>query len=395
MKILVICQYYAPEPFRVSDICESLVQNGHSVTVVAGLPNYPMGMIYDGYRHGQKRDEIINGVKVHRCFTIGRRQGFFWRFMNYYSYAVSSTIYCSKMKEDFDVVLVNQLSPVMMAKAGIEYKKKKKKKLLLYCLDLWPESLIAGNISRSSFIYKFFHRVSSKIYRQADALMITSHLFSDYFIREFGIQKEKIRYLPQYAEALFTKSDMPQKDGVDLMFAGNIGAAQSVKTILYAAKMLEDCPDLRFHIIGDGSDLQSSVELAERLKLKSVTFHGRKSIEEMPAYYERADAMLITMMDDPVLSLTLPGKIQTYMAAGKPVIGAINGETETVIQEAGCGYCTAAEDSGMLADSVRAFCRLTHEERAALGRKAYHYYNQRFHKDVFIKTLEKQLKELM
>ena len=124
MKILVICQYYSPEPFRITDICEELVKRGHEVTIVTGIPNYPMGRIYDGYRHGERRDEVINGVKVHRCFTIGRRSGAVWRLLNYYSYMLSSTHYVSKIKDSFDVVFVNQLSPVMMANAAIKYKKK-------------------------------------------------------------------------------------------------------------------------------------------------------------------------------------------------------------------------------------------------------------------------------
>ena len=119
MKILVVCQYYYPEPFRHPDICEELVKRGHEVTVVTGLPNYPMGEIYKGYQNGEKRDEVLNGVKVHRCYTIGRKQGALYRFLNYYSYALSSTRYIKKIKEEYDVVFVNQLSPVMMANANV------------------------------------------------------------------------------------------------------------------------------------------------------------------------------------------------------------------------------------------------------------------------------------
>ena len=119
MKILVVCQYYHPEPFRISDICEELTKQGHEIFVITGIPNYPMGVIYPGYEKGQKRDEIINGVKVHRCFTIGRKSGIIKRILNYYSYAISSTLYASKIRDEFDLVIVNQLSPVMMAYAGI------------------------------------------------------------------------------------------------------------------------------------------------------------------------------------------------------------------------------------------------------------------------------------
>ena len=159
MKVLVICQYYYPEPFRISDICEELVKRGHEVTVITGIPNYPMGEIYDGYRHGKKRDETINGVRVHRCVTIGRKTGAFHRLLNYCSYAISSSAYVSKLEGKFDVVFVNQLSPVMMAAAGINYKKRFNKKLVLYCMDLWPESLVAGGIRRDSIVLLLTHTV--------------------------------------------------------------------------------------------------------------------------------------------------------------------------------------------------------------------------------------------
>lgn len=388
MKILVICQYYAPEPFRITDICEELVKRGHEVTVVTGVPNYPMGRIYDGYRHGEKRDEVINGVKVHRCFTIGRRTGTVWRFLNYYSYMFSSTHYVSKLKDDFDAVFVNQLSPVMMANAGIEYKKKHHTKMVLYCLDLWPESLVAGGVKRGSAIYKFFHRASEKIYKAADSILITSKSFAEYFEKEFGITDTQ--YLPQYAEALFTPEMCKKEpnDTIDLMFAGNVGAAQSVDTIIKAAALTQDIPNLRWHIVGDGSELENCKKQANDLHVQSVIFHGRKPIEEMPTYYAMADAMLVTMQEDPVLSMTLPGKVQTYMAAGKPIIGAIGGETAKVIGEAYCGLCGKPEDAEALAQNIRKFIQM---DRELLGVNSVDYYNAHYEKMLFIDKLERKI----
>ena len=143
MKILVVCQYYYPEPVRITDICEELVKKGHEVTVLTGIPNYPMGVIYDGYKQGEKRNETINGVHIIRNFTVGRRTGVIWRSINYFSYSVFATLKIRRLDKDFDVVFVNQLSPVMMAWPAIRYKKKYNKRLVLYCLDLWPESLEA------------------------------------------------------------------------------------------------------------------------------------------------------------------------------------------------------------------------------------------------------------
>lgn len=387
MKILVVCQYYAPEPFRITDICEELVQRGHEVTVVTGVPNYPMGEIYPEYQKGQRRREVINGVDVHRCYTIGRRKGVFFRFLNYYSYAISSTRYVKKLTEKFDVVFVNQLSPVMMANAALAYKKKYHVPVVLYCLDLWPESLISGGIRRDSIIYKYFDGVSGKIYRSVDKILVTSQSFEGYFKEKYGIP---VTYLPQYAETIFTPEQCRKEpdEYIDLMFAGNIGAAQSVQTIIKAAELTADIPNLRWHIVGDGSELENVKALAANLP--NVIFHGRKPLDEMPKYYAMADAMLVTMQKDPVLSMTLPGKVQTYMAAGKPIIGAIDGETKFVIEEAQCGFCCDAEDAVGLGENVRQFVNCNKQSFAYNVRE---YYETHFDSAVFHKLLEFCLKQ--
>lgn len=395
MKILIVCQHYYPESFRITDICEELVKRGHSVSVITELPNYNLPDILPEYRRKQNSDEVINGVQIHRCRTIARKSGVVRRILNYYCFALSSKRYAKNLKEEFDVVFVNQLSPIMMAWAGIAYKKKQHKKMLLYCLDLWPESLIAGNIRRGSLLYKYFHRVSEKVYLQADEILVTSRLFCSYFKEHFGISEDKTLYLPQYAEALFTPDDCKKKtDGkIDLMFAGNIGAAQSIPTFLQAAKETRDIKNLYWHFVGDGSELQSCKKLVEELKLDCIIFHGKKPLEEMPSYYAKADAMLVGLMKDPVLSLTLPGKVQTYMAAGKPIIGSADGETEEVIKASNCGYCSPAEDASALALNVRKFCAEFDSSAKFFSDNAVNYYREHFTKERFFTVLEEKLEE--
>ena len=388
MKILVICQYYYPEPFRISDICEELVKQGHKVTVVTGTPNYPMGEIYEGYHDKDKQDEIINGVKVHRCKIHPRKTGSINRFWNYYSYCFASTRYVSKLDGSYDVVFINQLSPVIMAQAGIRYARKWNKKSVLYCLDLWPASLSAGGI-KGGLIYKWFHRKSKKIYRAVDKILITSKSFADYFEKEFGISETT--YLPQYAEDTFSpdKCRKEPDEFIDLMFAGNIGAAQSVDTIIKAAALCKDVKNLRWHIVGDGKELDSMKRFAKELDVP-VIFHGRKPMEDMPKYYAMADAMLVTMEKDLDLSLTLPGKVQSYMAAGKPIIGAIDGEAQFIISEANCGYAVPANDYMALANSVRDMCMSLGLDE--MGRKSREYYLNKFTKKSVLKQFEECLR---
>lgn len=398
-KILVICQYYKPEPFRISDICEELVCRGHEVHVVTGYPNYPEGVLYEGYGKSKHIDEVINGVKVHRCYTVPRQTGIAKRLLNYYSYAISSTKYVLSKKcvasdgKAFDVVYCNQLSPVMMAHAAIAYKKKYKVPVVMYCLDLWPESLIAGNISRNSVVYKYFDKVSKRIYKNMDKILVTSEMFQEYFESKFAIKNTY--YLPQYAEALFNPEICYKKPNefIDLMFAGNIGIAQSVETIIRTAAKCKDMKQVRWHIVGNGSDFDRCQNLAEELKLGNLIFYGRKNIDEMPQYYSMADAMLVTMQKDEVLSLTLPGKVQSYMAAGKSIIGAIDGETRKVVENAKCGFVSNAEDINDLANQVKRFVSLKSEERENLGVNAREYYNKYFSKETFMDYLERAIKD--
>ncbi|MBR4909984.1 MAG: glycosyltransferase family 4 protein [Clostridia bacterium] len=387
MKILVVCQYYSPEPFRHPDICEELARRGHEVFVVTGTPNYPMGKTYPGYEKGKRQDEIINGVKIHRCYTIPRKNNAFFRILNYYSYVFSSKRYISRIKEKFDVVYVHQLSPVIMAEAAIKYKTKHNVPMILYCLDLWPESMVMGGIKPGNPVYKILHRVSEKIYKSADKVLVSSESFSEYFAREFNITDTC--YLPQYAEEVLTPDNCAKTpDGkTDLMFAGNVGTAQDVDTIINAARLLLNVKNLQIHIVGDGSELNRIKDMAA--DLPNVIFHGRHPIDEMPRYYSMADAMLVTLKSGP-LNLTLPGKVQSCLAAGKPIIAAADGETANLIASAKCGFCSPAGNADLLAENIKRFMASDHEE---LKKRAKDYYCEHFRGSTSAAELEKVFEE--
>lgn len=404
MKILFVCQHYKPEPFRLSDICEDLVRKGHEVSVLAGIPNYPEGKIYADYRHNKKRREIIEGVTIYRSYTIPRKKSVVFRLLNYFSFAISSTLgvllgkYKTKDGSNFDCVFVNQLSPVMMAWAGMAYKNKYKKPLFLYCMDVWPDSLTVGGVKQDGLIFKLFKFISKKVYRASDYIFVTSPSFKSHFVKQFDISEQKITYLPQYAEDLFIPDEsIVNKESVDLTFAGNIGKAQNLETILKAASLIEKNTDLpkkiHFHFVGDGTELLSMKALAHELELKNVSFYGRRSLEEMPTFYKKSDAMLVSLIGDSIVSRTIPGKVQSYMAAGKPIIGAISGDTKTIVEEANCGYVSSEQDVEQLAQNICEFSMLSIEEQKELGKQARSYYEKHFSKEQFMTQLEKYLRE--
>ena len=404
MKILFVCQHYKPEPFRLSDICEDLVRKRHEVSVLAGIPNYPEGKIYADYRHSKKRREIIEGVTIYRTYTIPRKKSVVYRLLNYFSFAISSTIgvllgkYKTKDGSNFDCVFVNQLSPVMMAWAGMVYKNKYKKPLFLYCMDVWPDSLTVGGVKQDGLIFKLFKFISKQVYRASDYIFVTSPSFKNYFVKQFDILEQKITYLPQYAEDLFIPDESKvNKESVDLTFAGNIGKAQNLETILKAASLIEKNADLpkkiHFHFVGDGTELLSMKSLAHELGLENVSFYGRRSLEEMPTFYKKSDAMLVSLIGNSIVSRTIPGKVQSYMAAGKPIIGAISGDTKTILEDAKCGFVSPEQDVEQLAQNICEFSMLSTEEQRELGKQARCYYEKHFSKEQFMTQLENYLRE--
>ena len=392
MKILIVSQYYWPENYRINDIAKSLVQQGNDITVLTGLPNYPGGEIFDGYKNGENRYQVHDGVRIIRAKLFPRKKGFVWRFLNYWSFQHYA---CKKIKEldkNFDCVFVYSGSPILLAKPGIKYAKKYDKPLIMYEMDLWPESLLAGGISKKSLIYKHYKKVSGKIYSQCDKILVTTKEHIPYIKDLPGCNKLDIEYLPQYADTIFEESDFGNEyNGViDLMFAGNIGKAQSVDAIIKAAALLKDDPKFKFHIVGGGSELTNIKKLAVELKTDNVVFYGQRPLEDMPELYKVADAMLVTLEDKPYANMTIPGKVQSYMAVGKPIIGAINGSCYNFIKNNEIGYSCSSGNNQSLADLISG---LDINELIKVGMHARDVYFAKYCKKIFIKKMLSSLEE--
>lgn len=395
-KILFVAQHYWPEPFNSTEICEGLVERGYDVTVLTGQPNYPEGEIYSGYEDCAVTSEEHNGVHILRCKLHPRKQNVFHRVWNYYSFSTNASALAKDLDAGFEIVYSYQTSPVMMANPAIVYSRKHDVPLLIHVVDIWPACLTAGGFTDHGPVYRYFKNVSRIIYNSADKIAVTSDMFIDYLRDSVGVDMDDPVVIPQFAEDAFMEfaehvdsirdEDFP-KDKINIMFAGNIGTAQSVDTAIKAASYLKDEPFM-FHIVGSGSELEACKDLCEAYKLTNVTFHGRHPIEEMPAYYNKADAMLATFANKPVLAYTLPRKIQSYMAAGKPVIGTILGAARNVINDAQCGLFCDAEDPIGLARACREFAAFSDEERRLMGMRGRRYYEQHFSRNSFFEKIE-------
>ena len=397
MRILIVSQYFYPEQFQINEIAPELVKRGHKVTVLTGLPNYPHGEIYDGYEQAYKDIENINGVDVIRCKMHPRKSGAVNLIRNYLSFWRNATKKAKKLKEEYDIVLSYQLSPIMSAKPAVAYAKKHKTPLLLYCLDIWPESAQAQIKNKNSLPYKLIAKLSKNIYAACDHIAVTSRPFIEYLSEENGIDKEKMSYIPQHADKRYLDEDFSTSasDTVNFMYAGNIGKGQLLEVIINAVAEIKDNIGFKVHIVGDGSQRAQLEELVKTLDVQDkVVFYGNQKREDMVGYYKMADALLLTLRGNNFVGNTMPGKLQAYMSTGKPIFAAINGAAAEVISEAECGACVPAGDSHGLAEIMSDFIN-NPSKYAKSGENARKYFAEHFTLDIYIEELEKRMEAMI
>lgn len=396
MKILIISQYYYPEQFQINEIAPELVRRGHEVTVVCGLPNYPKGVIFEGYEN--RFEEVINGVKVIRCKNVPRGHNPLSLVRNYISFYRNANKLVDTLPDDYDVVLSYQLSPISMVIPAVRYKERTGKPLLLYCLDLWPESAQAHVKFKKGLLYRYITRLSGKLYNSCDRILVTSKPFIGYLSRKHRIPESKLGYLPQHADGSMLEHDFSKvgNDGkVHFMYAGNIGAAQTLDVVIRAAAQLGKRSDYVVDFVGDGSKRAELEEMVRKYGLtKNFVFHGNQKRADMPSFYREADVLLITLRGTNAVGDTMPGKLQTYMTVGKPILGAINGAAQQVIEEAQCGSCVKAGDYEGLAKLMKSFIELP-KEYDVCGKNARSYFKQHFTLENYMEGLEAELQRLV
>lgn len=398
MRILIVTQYFWPENFRITDLANALKEKGHDVTVLTAMPNYPAGDLYEGYSWWQKRRDSMHDIPVFRVPLFVRRESKSWQLvLNYLSFVLMACLLGPWMLrgKQFDVVFTYGPSPVTVAIPGILMARLKKARMFFWVQDLWPEALTATGAIKSPTILSAVRHVVKKIYHGCDYILVQSKSFVESVVA-IGAQREKVRYFPNWAESLYqpvclaldaAEREKVPSDGFVVMFAGNLGMAQSLDTIIGAAEKLKD-ENIYWVFLGDGRRRVWLQNIVAELQLDKVCLLGSHPIETMPAYFSLADAMLVTLNDDPVMATTIPGKVQSYMACGKPIIGALNGAGAEVIVESLSGYCVEPGDIDGLSKAVLDMSRLDDGKRCEMGKFARDYYQQNFNRDELVSQLE-------
>jgi len=402
VKILVVSQYFWPEQFRINDLAAELKARGHEVSILTGMPNYPRGKLFDGYSWWKKRYDDMDGVPVYRTPMFLRRQGRGWQLaLNYFSFVLFGCLLAPWYfrKHDFDVIFVYEPSPFTVGIPAILMRRLKKAPMLFWVQDLWPESLAAAGAVHSPAVLKTVGCMVRWIYRHCDRVLVQSEAFAEPAVAA-GADRARMRFFPNWAESFYRPLPAADIQGVNLptgfkvMFAGNMGEAQSLETIVAAVSRLKGEPDIHWVMVGDGRRREWMQKEVQRLGLqRQVHFTGSFAAEKMPEFFAHADALLVTLKADDVFAQTIPSKVQSYMACAKPIVAALDGEGARVIAASGAGVAVVAGDCKALADMVLNLYHMPVEKRQAMGERGRVYYEAEFERDMLIGRLETWMNE--
>ena len=401
MRILILSQYFWPESFIINDIVSTLDEQGHEVVVATGKPNYPDGKVFDGYRAaGTQRERYLGRIEVLRVPLWPRGYGGAKNLiLNYMSFVFSGLLCLPWMlrRREFDAILVFAPSPITQAIPAILLKWLKKAKLALWVQDLWPESLSATGFVRNPHLLRVVGWMVRGIYRQCDTLLVQSRAFVEP-VAQYA-DRAKIQYYPNSLCVSSGKAVLPvPSELLELLekhfcvvFAGNLGTAQALHTLVQAAVHLRNELGVRLVVVGSGSRLDWLKAQQQVLGLDNLILPGRFPMAVMPQIYERASALLVSLSDESAFAHTIPSKIQSYLSAGRPIIACMNGEGARVVCEAGAGLASPAEQVLPLVANIRRIKAMGDEERAAMGQAGRAYFDANFEMARQVEILVKHL----
>lgn len=402
MRLLVVSQYYWPENFVINDLARLLGERDVEVTVLTGKPNYPGGQIFSGYRSWGVQREQVDGVEVIRVPLVPRGSGSrVGLALNYLSFIVFAGLIAPLLlrKRSFDAVFVFAVSPLLQALPAILLAWLKKAPLVLWVQDLWPESLSATGQVKNKTVLGMVGALVRFIYRRSDLILVQSRAFVDE-VAAYGGSREKIRYYPNLYVHPDESTANPEIESLaaqvgsafSVVFAGNIGSAQDPETIIETARLLAD-EDIQIVVVGSGSRAQWLADQRAALGLSNLVLAGRFPAADMPHLFAAASVLLVTLAPQPIFARTVPSKVQAYLAAGRPIVAALDGEAATIIAEAKAGLCVPSGRPAALAEAIRTLYAMAQEDRDAMGKNGRAYFEQNFEPSRLVTDLVRHLED--
>lgn len=386
MNILLFNQYFWPENFRINEMAHALKLHGHHVEVITGKPNYPEGEFYSGYKAWELKAEFWRGIEIHRIPILARGKKSALRLvLNYISFVVSGLLFAPWLlrNKQYDVIFVYAPSPIFQVIPASFLGWLKGVPVVLWVQDLWPQSAEATGYVKSPLVLNLLQKVVRFTYSHTDLILVQSEAFIEPVAKL--VQRVPIKYYPNSVEKEFYTPDKitapvieSLQSGFTVLFAGNIGIAQSMQTIVEAAQRLTAYPEIKIVLLGTGSMLDWLKQQIADKNLTNLFLEGRYAVELMPTLMRQASVLLVTLTKQPIFELTIPSKIQAYLAVGKPVIACLNGEGAKVINNAKAGVTVAAEDGEGLATAIINLYKAPKTTLEQMGVSGRDYFKKHF-----------------
>ena len=398
--ILVVSQYFYPEQFRINDITQAWIERGYRVTVLTGIPNYPNGRFYKGYGWFEKRREQYGDIKILRIPIIPRGSNELQLFLNFFSFVLSGFFWqvCTSLKAD--LVFVFEVSPMSQALPAVWFSKRRKIPCVIYVQDLWPESFQEATGIYKGMLIDAITWMVKYIYRHCQKVFISSFAYKEP-VESLGVSKENIIYWPQYAEDFYIPTTelyplMMGDEVFSIAFTGNIGYSQGLEMLPRAANQLKQEEVLvRFVVVGNGRGLKDLKCIIEREEVSEYfLFISQVPAKDIPKILAGADVGFISFSAKKTFELTIPAKLQSYMACGLPVIAAARGATRQIVLESGCGLCCDAGDVDGFVKIIKQLRSISKEQLVRMGERGRHYQQEHFHKDMLMTQMDKYLNDL-
>ena len=397
-RVLLVTQYFYPEGFKSNDIAFELAKRGYEVDALVSIPNYPKGKYFDGYGIFRRRREVVNGVNVYRAFQIPRGKGGLRLMLTYISYVISSVmwvLFFFAWKKRYDAIIVHQTSPIFQAIPAVLLKKLRKTPVYTWVLDIWPDAMKSGGGIKSEKLLKLVDKIVVWVYKNSDKILISSKRFVESICPK-GDFADKIVYFPNWSDDVLQMPDVVAEtslpklpEGFRIMIAGNLGTAQSLDCVAEAMLHLKDVSEVKWVFVGDGSCKEwLETFIIDNDLQQSAVCVGRFPASYMPYFYKQASAMLVTLRPGfPHLGMVVPARVQSYMSAGRPILGMVGSGGADLIAEADCGYSVPAGDAKALAELI---CNQVLTDKVAFEKKGVNgreFYLANFTKEHCIDNL--------
>ena len=382
MKILLLTQWFDPEPtFKGLAFAKELTKQGHEVEVLTGFPNYPQGKLYDGYKLKLFQKENIEGISVLRVpLYASHDNSAFKRVLNYASFAVSATLYGIFLTKKADVIYAYH-PPLTVDMAALLIKLFRKTPVVLDIQDMWPDTLKATGMIGNEKLLNIVDSLCKVVYRYADHIVVLSPGFKQ-LLEKRNVAASKVSVIYNWCDesSLNSVSELSAdnkqllNNKFNIVFAGNMGKAQSLDTVIEVAQQLKSELEIQFVFVGQGTETQRLKQICKDNQLNNVKFIPQMPMQKVGAILRKADALLVYLRNDPLFEITIPSKMQAYMAIGKPIIIGVSGDASNLVQEADCGVVVTPEDTLSLKEGILKLYHLERDKAEEMANNAKIFY---------------------